>query len=159
MYKIPKQVKFNDKDLIFIPFNTPSLKNSKIKTSRGIFPSKTVTKYLRNLGIKSYSSSKKEVEEYVKKDNIFRETFELLKWKKPKETLILGFHFTRGTRHKCDFGNMCQIILDLMTAHDFIEDDNMDYLIPIPMAINEKWYTYDKDCPGTYLKVLNNEEP
>ena len=142
-------------NLIFIPFNVPSLKNSKIKTSRGIFPSKTVTKYLRNLGIKSFSSSKKTVDEYVNKDNIFRETFEILNWKKPDYPLLLGLHFVRGSRHKFDFGNACQIILDLLTAHNFIEDDNMDWLIPIPFQMNNKWYSYSKEDPGVYLKILN----
>ena len=51
--------------MIFIPSNVPSLKNSKVKTSKGIFPSKTVTKYIRGLGIQSYNSRKKEVKGYT----------------------------------------------------------------------------------------------
>ena len=35
--------------LLWIPFNVPSSKNSKVKTSRGIFHSKTVKNYLREL--------------------------------------------------------------------------------------------------------------
>ena len=46
---------------IFIPGNVPSLKNSKVKTGRGIFASPTVTKYLKSLGIQRFSSRKKEV--------------------------------------------------------------------------------------------------
>ena len=42
---------------IFIPGNVPSLKNSKIKTERGVFASKTVTTYLKLFGIKSFKSS------------------------------------------------------------------------------------------------------
>ncbi len=56
---------------IFIPGNVPSLKNSKIKTARGIFPSKTVMKYLRSLGIQKYSVSKKEVIGFKTRDNLF----------------------------------------------------------------------------------------
>lgn len=138
---------------IFIPFNVPSLKNSKVKTSKGIFPSKTVTKYLRNLGIQSYSAGKKYVKEYKTRENLFRQIFINNGWVKPEGTLVLGIHFIRGSRHKCDFGNMCQIILDLMTAHDFIEDDNMDYLIPMPFKIDDKWYSYDKDNPGVIIKI------
>lgn len=37
--------------MIFIPFNTPSLKNSKIKTSKGIFMSKTCKNYLTSFNI------------------------------------------------------------------------------------------------------------
>ena len=36
-------------DMIFIPHNVPSLKNSKVKTSKGIFASPTVSKYIRKL--------------------------------------------------------------------------------------------------------------
>ena len=59
--------------MIFIPYNTPSLKNSKIKTSKGIFSSKTVKKYLNSLGIQKYSSSKKEVIGYKNKPNQIKE--------------------------------------------------------------------------------------
>lgn len=46
-------------EMSFIPGNVPSLKNSKVKTNKGIFPSKTVSKYLKSFGIISYSSEKK----------------------------------------------------------------------------------------------------
>ena len=49
-----------NENLIFIPGNTPSLKNSKVKTARGIFSSTTVKKYLRNLGIQNYSNVSKD---------------------------------------------------------------------------------------------------
>ena len=60
--------------LFFIPGNVPSLKNSKVKTSRGIFPSKTVVKYLRDIGVLRYSVRDKEVQEYKTKPNTFRES-------------------------------------------------------------------------------------
>ena len=59
-------MKLNGDEYLFIGTNVPSLKNSKIKTSRGIFSSKTVGKYLRGLGIQSFSSSKKIVKGYTK---------------------------------------------------------------------------------------------
>ena len=51
--------------LIFIPGNIPSLKNSKVKTSRGIFSSPTVSKFLRSIGIQGFNSRKKTVKGYV----------------------------------------------------------------------------------------------
>jgi hypothetical protein len=140
---------------IFIPGNTPSLKNSKIATRKGIFPSKTVAKYLRSLGIQYFSSSKKIVKEYVDKNrpNLFRESFK--DWKKPNNQVIIGFHFVRATKHKFDFGNACQIIQDLMVAHDFIEDDNMNYLIPVPVLKDDNWFTYDKENPGCYIYIID----
>lgn len=145
--------------MFFIPNNVPSLKNSKIKTSHGIFPSATVKKYLQKLGIKSYSSSKKIVEEYKQRPNIFKDFAKY--FVDIEYPILIGFHFVRGTKHKFDFGNAVQILADLMTAHKFIEDDNMDCFIPFPMnengdiVINNKtnWYSYNKEEPGVWIKI------
>ena len=142
-------------ELIFVPFNTPSLKNSKIKTSRGIFSSKTVKKYLSLLGIQRYSSSKKEVIGYVKRENIFellREQFEKALEGK-KEPFDIGFHFVRNTKHNFDFNNATQIIADLLVAHNIIEDDNMKYFLPYPLKIDGNAYSIDKENPGVYIKI------
>lgn len=138
---------------VFIPFNTPSLKNSKVKTRKGIFPSSTVTKYLRKLGIQHFSSSKKTVKGYADKTrpNIFKNCFK--DWVKPEGQAVIGFHFVRGTKHKFDFNNACQIVQDLMVAHDLIEDDNMDYLVPKPFKIKGKWFSYNKENPGVYVRL------
>lgn len=133
----------------FIPGNIPSLKNSKIKTSRGIFPSKTVKKYLQEIGIVRYSVSKKIVEEYKTKPNIFKQSF--TDWTKPNKCIVIGFHFVRKSKHKFDFHNAVQIIADLLVAHDLIEDDNMDWFIPVPVKLKGKWYSYNKDNPGVFI--------
>jgi hypothetical protein len=150
-----KVITLNGSEYLFISTNVPSLKNSKVKTSKGIFSSKTVGKYLRGLGIQSYSSSKKIVKGYVNRPNEFlkcQEYFEKYLINKPYE---IGFHFVRGTKHKFDFNNATQIIADLMTAHNFIEDDDMDNFIPFPFKINNQFYTYNKENPGVYIKILN----
>lgn len=138
---------------IFIPFNVPSLKNSKIKTSRGIFPSKTVNKYLQNLGIQKYSSRKKEVVEYKTRPNLFREIFENINWKKPEGLIKIGFHFVRKTKAKFDYINGMQLPLDLLTAHDYIKDDNCDYVIPYIYKKNGQYYSVDSENPGLYLEI------
>lgn len=145
---------------LWIPGNVPSLKNSKVATSRGVFASKTVTKYLRSLGIQSFSSTKKYVKGYVDPEryNKFKKIFEEAGWEVPQEQAVIGFHFVRGSRHKFDFGNACQIIQDLMVAHEFIEDDNMDYLVPIPFQLDGKWYSYDKENPGVYIRLYESKE-
>jgi len=144
-----------ENELIFIPGNCPSLKNSKIKTSRGIFPSKTVKSYLTDLGIQRYSASRKEVVGYKTKPNKFEELREIfnkaLEGKEPP--IEIGFHFVRKTKHKFDFNNANQIIADLLTAHGIIEDDNMDYFIPYAFKMNDKFYTIDKENPGVYLQI------
>ena len=140
---------------IWIPFNVPSLKNSKIKTARGIFPSKTVKQYLVNLGIQSYSASRKTVVGYVRRPNLFEELKPLfekrLEGKEPP--FEVGFHFIRKSKHKFDFNNASQIIADLMTAHNIIEDDNMDCFIPYAFRINQQFYSVDKENPGVYIEI------
>jgi len=141
--------------LIWIPGNVPSLKNSKIKTSRGIFPSKTVKKYLQKLGIQKYSVSKKIVKGYVTRPNEFeklRDNFDkALKGK--TYPIEIGFHFVRDSRRKFDFHNAVQIIADLMVAHGFIEDDNMDYFIPFVLKQDDKYYSHNPDNSGVIIKI------
>jgi hypothetical protein len=155
--------------MIFIPGNVPSLKNSKVKTGRGIFASPTVTKYLRKLGIQRFSSGKKEVVGYVDKTrpNViesFRE--DVAKMCIGKENpLFIGFHQVRNSKRKFDFGNSVELIQDLFTAHDFITDDNVEYVFPVPMTQDgrlpttdnlrdEQWYSVDKENPGVFIKIF-----
>jgi hypothetical protein len=42
-----------------------------------------------------------------------------------------------------------------MTAYDIIEDDNMNCLIPFPIMVNDRWFSYDKENPGVLIKVIN----
>lgn len=143
-------------ELIFIPGNVPSSKNSRINTKHGSFASKTVKAYLNNLGIQSYSSSKKLVKGYVNKPNLIenlREDF--LKQTSGKQLpLEIGFHFVRNSKRKFDFHNIVQVVLDLMTASDIIIDDSMDFTIPFPLKKNGLWYSYDKYNPGVYIKFF-----
>ena len=150
--------------MIFIPNNIPSLKNSKIATTIGkapnkrviLLPSKTVKKYLKAMGIKKYSA-KGYVEEYATRENLFREAVGNF-FDGCQKPVVVKFFFVRGSHHKFDIINAMQIICDLLVAHGYIEDDNADYLIPVPMRAEGKWYSYDKDNPGVYLKIVKNNE-
>ena len=141
---------------VFIPFNTPSLKNSRVNSRRGSFHSKTVAKYLQQLGIKSFSTRDKIVEGYVKRPNLFYQAVKDVDYKK-YEPLLLGLHPVRESKRKFDFHNCVQIIADLLTAHDIIEDDNTDYFIPMPLKIKGKYYTHNPYNPGIWLEVLNGK--
>lgn len=142
-------------NIIFIPYNVPSLKNSKIKSPRGIFSSKAVKKYLSLLGIQQYSTSKKEVKGYVKKPNIIAELkpqfLQLLEGK--TFPLEIGFHFVRNSKRQFDFNNATQIIADLFVSHDIIPDDNMDYFIPYCLKKDNLYYSIDKENPGVYIEI------
>ena len=140
--------------MIFIPGNVPSSKNSKVKTATGVFNSKTVTKYLQKIGVCKYSVSGKTVKDYKTRPNLFRESvgdyFDGIEY-----PAIIGFHFARKTRRIFDFHNACQIVADLLVAHNFIEDDSMDYFLPVPLSVGGKWYTYDKCNPGVGLHIFD----
>ena len=143
-------------ELIFIRGNVPSSKNSRINTKHGSFASKTVKSYLNNLGIQSYSSSKKLVKGYVNKPNLIenlREDF-LNQTSGKQLPLEIGFHFVRNSKRKFDFHNIIQVVLDLMTAYDLIIDDNMDCVIPFALKINSKFYSVDKEQSGVYIKII-----
>ncbi len=143
----------NPKIEIFIPGNIPSLKNSKIN---GRFPSKTVTKWLREFGIVWYSSRDKKVNEFksIPKKYSFVEICNPIKECR-EYPLHLGFFFIRNSRRKWDFHNACQIVLDLMTAYDIIPDDNVDFVLPFPLEIEGKYWDLNKENPGVIIKVLN----
>ena len=138
--------------MIFIPGNVPSSKNSKVATQSGVFNSRTVARYLKEIGVRAYSHSK-GVKEYQRRDNLFRKSvgsyFDGIQY-----PAMVGFHFVRDSRLKFDFHNACQIICDLLVAHRFIEDDNMDCLLPIPVQVNGRWYTVDKYRPGVFLEIV-----
>lgn len=142
--------------LIWVPFNVPSSKNSRVNTKHGSFASKTVKAYLNNLGIQSYSSSKKIVKGYVNKPNLIEELrSEFLKEIEGKELpLEIGFHFVRDSKRKFDFHNIVQVILDLMTASDIIIDDNMDCVIPFALKLDYKFYSVDKENPGVWIRII-----
>ena len=136
--------------MIFIPFNVPSLKNKKVK---GMYHPVTVRKYLQKIGVKSYSSSRRTVTGYKTRPNLFRESvgdyFNNIEY-----PAVIWFHFVRDSKRKFDFHNALHIVADLLVAHEFIIDDNMDYFLPYPMFLNGKPYTVDKNKPGVFIEYI-----
>lgn len=139
---------------VFIKGNVPSSKNSKVATKSGLFHSKTVGKYLRSLGIMAYSVTRKTVTGYKtipstypieELTNIFKDSVSPIK---------VGLHFVRKDKKHFDFHNISQIVFDLMVAHNIIEDDNMNCVIPFPYMIGGAWYSIDKENPGVYISIL-----
>ena len=155
--------------MIFIPGNIPSLKNSKVATKQGIFSSPTVTKFLRSVGIQSFNSRKKFVKGYVdpsRPNEIekLRSEFQKMLVGKGKP-IFIGYHQVRNSKSFFDFSNSVEIVQDLFTAHDFIDDDDVSNVFPIPMTFDgelpteenvrtEKFYSVDKEKPGVYIKIF-----
>lgn len=139
---------------VFIPGNVPSLKNSKIATKKGVFPSKTVTKYLRTLGIQHYSLRDKIVKGYIKRPNLFQPLADKIKQNIDQDCYpyIFGFHFVRGSKHKFDFHNTVHIIADLLVVHGTILDDDLDHFVPYCQIDRDgRYYSIDKKNPGVWV--------
>lgn len=121
---------------IFISGNVPSSKNSKqmiVNNGRTFFVwSKTAQKYVR--------STKKE---YVSYAPIFKKHLEGLK--KPYR---ISFKFIRGSKHKFDYPNPLQTVMDLMVLYGWLEDDNVDEIIPV-----FELYSYSKERPGVLIGI------
>lgn len=155
--------------MVFIEGSVPSLKNSKVKTSRGIFHSPTVSKYIRTIGIQHFNSRKKEVKGYVdpNRPNVIeglRKKFEEMMEGKG-DPIFIGYHQIRKTKALFDFSNSVELIQDLLTAHDIIEDDNVKYVFPVPMTIDgelpskdnirtKEFYSVDKNNHGVWIKFF-----
>lgn len=119
----------------FIPGNVPSSKNGRRWTGKYFIASKTVVNYRKN--------TKQYYQNYAQE---FKD--ELLKYKLPVK---VGFTFIRGTRHKFDYINPAQTVQDDMVSYEWIEDDNVDFILPV---FNE--YQYDKSNPGVYIEILKD---
>ncbi len=118
---------------IFIAGNVPSSKNSKLWTGRKLVWSKTARDYVKN------------TEDYWKNNReIFVKTVE-----NKNLPLEVTFKFIRGSRHKFDYVNPLQTVLDLMVMYEWIEDDNADIIIPIFVP-----YKYSKENPGVIISVV-----
>lgn len=123
---------------IFIPGNVPSSKNSKQWTGKFLTSSKNTHLWRKNTKI--YWEQFKE---------------EFLKQKGSSSLpLLVGMHFVRKSRHKFDFNNVTQTIQDEMVTYGWMEDDNSDLMLPLPLFKNNSSYTYDKLNPGVYLKII-----
>ena len=144
----------NELKCVFIKGNVPSSKNSKVATKTGLFHSKTVSKYLRSLGIMAYSVTRKTVTGYKTIPSTYpiKELTDL--FKDSVAPIKVGLHFVRKDKKHFDFHNISQVVFDLMVAHNIIEDDNMNCIIPFPFQIDCEWYSVDKENPGVYITIL-----
>jgi hypothetical protein len=71
--------------------------------------------------------------------------------------IIVGFHFIRDSARKYDFINALQLPLDLMRDNGWIIDDNINEILPIPLLINGKFTTINRENAGVIIKISNDE--
>lgn len=123
--------------MFFIPFNTPSSKNSKRIVNRGgkimLINSKQVMNYKKATSIF-----------WAKNQKLFLEATKDL-----KKPLKIGFYFIRDSKRKFDFVNVAQLPLDLMQEYEWIPDDCMAEVVPVFLG-----YEVDKNNAGVRISVL-----
>lgn len=131
-------------DEIFIPTHVPSSKNCKRIMRNRLINSKVAMQYymavdpvLFNLKLKSWFNEK--VKEF----------------KQENDPILLGFHFIRKTKHKWDFINPLQTVQDSLVKRGWLEDDDVESVLPIPLLKNNRWYTVDKENSGVIIKFIN----
>lgn len=125
---------------LFLNGNVPSSKNSKRIVRAGKFPkliwSKLALAY-RGVTLEEMARVKSHWDELVKNT---------------EDPLVVCFHFIRNSRRKFDFHNAVQTLSDLMVEAGWLEDDDMDHFLPVPLQINGNWYSLDKEAPGVILQ-------
>ena len=67
--------------------------------------------------------------------------------------MVVGFYFIRDSRRKFDYVNPLQTVQDAMVKHKWIEDDNMEMLLPI-----FEGYHVDKERAGVHITILGTFE-
>lgn len=127
------------KGLFFIPGAVPSSKNSRVLTRSGLFIASKATQKYRKSTAAYWSSYKSDFRSYLEGKT------------KP---IFIGLHFVRASRHKWDFINPAQTIQDEMTKAGWIDDDNVEEILPAPLYINGNYWSFNKSNPGVYIAVL-----
>lgn len=120
--------------MIFIPKNVPSSKNTKQWTGKYLVWSKTAQKYVRETESYWVANKDRWLTLVGNKEVPYR----------------VSFKFVRGTKHKFDYVNPLQTVLDLMVRYEWISDDNADVILPVFEP-----YEYNKENPGVYINILN----
>ena len=130
--------------LIFIPGAVPSSKNGRTFNieKRHSFASAATTKWRKNTAWYWSILRKEFVQQCIGKE-------------KP---LLIGMHFVRGSKHTWDFNNPCQTVQDEMVKNGWINDDNVENMFPLPLKVDDKLWSYDKENPGVYIRVLSSLE-
>ena len=126
-----------DGKFVFIPHNTPSLKNAKQIIQCGgrprLIPSATHRRY------------ESETCWYWKQG---AESFKALCIGNEKPYKV-GFYFIRDSQRKFDFTSPTDTCQDMMVKHGWIEDDNMTEIIPVILG-----YEVNKEKAGVLITIL-----
>lgn len=74
-------------------------------------------------------------------------------WSTGKESpLVVEFQFVRGFHSRWDFANMVQLPCDMMVLFEWISDDDITNLLPLPNV--KEPYLINPKRPGVWIKIL-----
>jgi len=132
-----QQPKYYVTPYVYIDGNVASSKNGKQWTGKFLVHSKQTQTYIRD----------------SKPDYIYNKDKFLKSLEGKTAPYHISFLFVRKSRHKFDYVNPLQMVLDLMVEYGYIEDDNADVILPY-----FEYYQYDKDNPGCFITVLSDED-
>lgn len=134
-------------DFIFIPEEVPSKKNSRrilYKFNKG-----------KRIPFIGASARYKKWQEKVSIHFAVNKSKFLYLLTKVSSPYYIGIHFIRKRQGPFDFNNISQGILDLMVQHQWITDDNVKIILPIPLKNKDgASYTIDKKQPGTIIMII-----
>lgn len=171
--------KYVDQLAIFIPGDTPSLKNSKEISVINTKYSECCNGLMEKLAVNNWICGTCKRPAKRKKVHSLRSSDQVLEYKKVTEyvfntnthrfnnmvkdvhfPLHMGFYFVRRTKASFDYVNMCQVLLDLMKDHrskdghitkKWIKDDNMFYVIPYFLG-----YHHNPKKPGAMITLMDD---
>ena len=156
---------------IFIPGNTPSLKNSKeimqIPTKQSACCSRWGGTMVKLSDVWSCSKCKKPAQRLFRatlmpskavqkfqKEKVATFKDNLPTWKEMakdiKTPYRIGYYFIRESMRVFDYINAAHIIQDEMAKYGYYEDDNMNFVVPEFLG-----YHYNKEKPGCIITLAN----
>lgn len=133
-------------ETIFIPYETRSSKNSK-QIGYKYIGKRKVPFIMESKLAQEYREVTKRYWEIMAK--VFRQ--QLVGKSKP---YVIEFLFVRSSKRRFDFHNMVQLPADLMQEYGWLEDDDMENLLPVPPLPPRAPYIVDKNNPGVFIKIL-----
>jgi hypothetical protein len=163
------RIRFQEGRAIFLKGNIPSKKNSKEIQQRFTGRSECCNAdYDRKTkicvkcgkttksGKRSMLANSKVVQEYIEahaQDYINNRPLFLKLSEGIDRPLFAGMYLIRDSHRRWDFGNITQVITDLMKDHGLIPDDNTDNIIPLYLGSH-----VDKNKPGCIIYIVDTKK-
>lgn len=144
---------------LFVPGNVPRIRSRMSvgvdKENGQVFrPSVKIGQYLDGFGIRRFSMKNKKLVTWKKRRNKFADFIEPLREHIKYKPQLVGLHFVWKPYYTRPLWMpAAQLIVDLLVIHGVFEDETLDNIVPSPLLIDGKWYTYNVTHPGVIIEV------